>query len=81
MTKRAIWLLWERLDRKKARMVITVHYEIVVEVVDLYVETASQIIKEFMEQAIKETLPIIADQVGLYEGTSVSPSVSDRYDK
>lgn len=81
MTKRAIWLLWERLDRKKARMVITVHDEIVVEVVDSYVETASQIIKESMEQAIKETLPIIADQVGLYEGTSVSPSVSDRYDK
>lgn len=81
MTKRAIWLLWERLDRSRARIVITVHDEIVVEAVDSYVETAKAIIKQAMEDAIRETLPIIADQVGLYEGTSVTPSESDRYDK
>lgn len=82
MTKRAIWLIWEkRLDRKKARIVITVHDEIVVEAVDEYVETAAQIMKDSMEQAIKETLPVIADEVGLYEGTSVFPQVSSRYDK
>ena len=81
MTKRAIWLLWERLDRKKARIIITVHDEIVVEAVDSYVDTAVAIIKEAMEQAIKETLPAVAHEVGKYEGTSVSPSVSDRYDK
>lgn len=81
MTKRAIWLVWERLDRKKARIVITVHDEIVVEAIDAYVETAAQIMKDSMEQAIRETLPIIADEIGKYEGTSVAPSVSDRYDK
>jgi DNA polymerase I len=81
MTKRAIWLLWERLDRRKARIIITVHDEIVVEALISYTEAAKIIIKECMEQAIKETLPVVADQVGLYEGTSVEPSDSDRYDK
>jgi DNA polymerase-1 len=81
MTKRAIWLLWESLDRKKARIVITVHDEIVVEAIDSYVDTAKQLTKQAMEQAIRETLPVVADDVGKYEGTSVSPSASDRYDK
>jgi DNA polymerase I-like protein with 3'-5' exonuclease and polymerase domains len=81
MTKRAIELIWNTLDRKKARIIITVHDEIVVESIDSYVETAAQIVKECMEQAIKETLPEIAHEVGLYEGTSVSPSISERYDK
>ena len=81
MTKRAIWLLWERLDRRKARIIITVHDEIVVEALFSYTEEAKAIIKEAMEQAIKETLPAVADDVGKYEGTSVSPSDSDRYDK
>lgn len=81
MTKRAIWLLWETLDRKRGRMVITVHDEIVLEVADSYVDESMNIIKEAMEQAIKETLPIVADDVGKYEGTSVTPSYSDRYDK
>lgn len=81
MTKRAIWLLWERLDRRKARVIITVHDEIVVEALISYTEEAKAIIKECMELAIKETLPVVADQVGLYEGTSVTPSDSDRYDK
>lgn len=81
MTKRAIQLLWERLDRKRARIVITVHDEIVLESADSYLDTAMQIIKDSMEDAIRETLPIVADQVGMYEGTSVSPSYSERYDK
>lgn len=81
MTKRAIWLLWERLDRSKARIVITVHDEIVVEASDAYVDTAVKIVKQSMEDAIRETLPTVADQVGLFEGTSVDPHVSDCYDK
>ncbi len=81
MTKRAIWLLWERLDRKRGRIIITVHDEIVVEAVDSYLQEAMDITKECMEQAIKETLPTVAHDVGKYEGTSVNPSYSDRYDK
>lgn len=81
MTKRSMELAWNRLNRKKARMVITVHDEIVIESTDDYVNTARVIIKECMEQAIKETLPKVASLVGLYEGTSVSPAISERYDK
>lgn len=81
MTKRAMELVWNRLDRKKGRMVISVHDEIVVECIDSYVDQATAIIKESMEQAIKETLIKVADLVGMYEGTSVSPQVSERYDK
>ncbi len=81
MTKQAIWLIWQKLDRKKARIVLTVHDEIVVEAVDSYAQTASDIVKECMEQAIRETLPSVADDIGKYEGTSVSPKFSDCYDK
>jgi DNA polymerase-1 len=81
MTKLAIRMLWERLDRKRARIIICVHDELVVEAIDSYVDEAMQIVKECMEEAIRQTLPIVAHDVGLYEGTSVSPSSSDRYDK
>lgn len=81
ITKLAIWYLWERLDSKYARIIITVHDEIVVEAVNSYAEIAAQITKECMELAIKEVLPDIADQVGLYDGTSVEPHISERYDK
>ncbi len=81
MTKRAIELIWDELNRKKARIIITVHDEIVVESIDSYVDTASEIVKRCMEQAIRETLPAVADVIGMYEGTSVSPSISERYDK
>jgi len=81
MTKLAIALLWAALDRKRARIVITVHDEIVVEATEAYAETAAQLTKECMEQAIRETLPDVADIVGLYEGTSVAVHISDCYDK
>ena len=81
MTKLAIRLLWETLDMRKARIIITVHDEIVVEAVDSYVEEAKGIMKWAMEQAIRETLPSIADMVGKYESLSVDPKASDRYDK
>jgi len=81
MTKTAIWLLWQRLDRNRGRIIITVHDELVLEVTDSYVEEAVKLTKECMEEAIRITLPALADQIGLYEGTSVSPSISERYDK
>lgn len=81
MTKLAIRYLWERLDIRRARIIITVHDEIVVESIDNYVSEAKAIVKQAMEDAIRETLPLVADQVGLYEGTSVDPKESDKYDK
>lgn len=81
MTKLAIRLLWESLDMRKARIIITVHDEIIVEAVDSYVEEAKAIMKWAMEEAIKQTLPSIADMVGQYESLSVNPKESQRYDK
>jgi len=81
MTKRAIQLFWERADKTKARMIICVHDEIVVEADEEYTEQACALLKEAMEQAIKEVLPNVAHDVGKYEGTSVDPKVSVRYDK
>jgi len=81
MTKRAIELIWERLDRSQARMIIPVHDEIVVESTREYLREATCIIKQSMEQAISETLPLVANDIGKYEGLSVSPKISRRYDK
>lgn len=81
MTKRAIQLIWERLDPKRARLIITVHDELVVESTDSYIEAASQVIKESMEQALAEVLPIIADSVGKYKSLTVKVNVSKCYDK
>lgn len=81
MTKLAIKLLWETLDLRRGRVIITVHDEIIVEAVDSYVEEAKAIMKWAMETAIKETLPSIADKVGQYDSLSVSPKESQRYDK
>jgi DNA polymerase-1 len=81
MTKRAIQLFWERADFSKAKMIICVHDEIVVESDQEYTETACALLKEAMEQAIKEVLPNVAHEVGKYEGTSVDPKISVRYDK
>ena len=81
MTKQAIALLWGRLDKTKARIIICVHDEIVVESLTSYSDTAAQIIKECMEQSIKDVLPTISQDVGCFEGTSVQTNISDRYDK
>lgn len=81
MTKLAIALIWSKLDIRRGRIIITVHDEIVLEVVDAYVDEAKQIMKWAMEEAIKQTLPQIADKVGLYESLSVDPKESERYDK
>jgi DNA polymerase I len=81
MTKLAIRLFWERVDRNKARIIITVHDEIVVESTTQYTETAARILKECMEDSIRQTLPSIADKVGQFESLSVTPQISDCYDK
>jgi len=81
MTKRAMQLTHERLDPKKARIVITIHDEIVVESMLGYVDTASAIMKASMEQALAEVLPAIADIVGKFESTSAFPKASSKYDK
>lgn len=81
MVKQAIRLLWNKLDRKRARVIICVHDELVLETTQPYAETARQLVKECMEQAIKDTLPAIADKVGLYESLSVDAKLSHRYDK
>lgn len=81
MTKLAMYLIWKRLDINRARIVITVHDEIVVESTDAYVNTAVSIVKDSMEQAIRLTLPAVADDVGKYESLSANPQVSTKYDK
>jgi len=81
MTKVAIRYLWKSLDMKRARIIITVHDEIIVEAVDSYVDTAKALMKAAMEQSIRDTLPTIADLVGKYETLSVVPKESQRYDK
>lgn len=81
MTKLAIRYLWERLDKRKARLIITVHDELVTECLNSYVDTAKHIMKTAMEDAIRETLPFIAHDVGKYESLSVEPKESQFYDK
>lgn len=81
MTKESIRQMWERLDRKKARLIITVHDECVLLVKNDYVEEAKIIMKECMENAIRLTLPSISHMVGMYESLSVNPQESERYDK
>jgi len=81
MTKRAMALIYNRLDKRQARIIISVHDEIVVETAISYQAEAERIIKEGMEQAIKETLPSIVHMVGMYESLSAAPKSSERYDK
>lgn len=81
MTKQAMWLISQRLDTRRARIIICVHDEIVTEATDKYADEAAQIVKECMEQAIRDTLPQVADMIGKYESLSVAPALSDKYDK
>lgn len=81
MTKRAMQLCHQRLNKKYARIIITVHDELVLESSDSYVDTAVRILKESMEQALAEVLPQVADLVGKVEALTVAPSISWRYDK
>lgn len=75
MTKRAMQLTYNRLDKKRGRILLAVHDEIVLEASEKYTDTAKQILKESMEQAGQETMP----RMGKY--VVISPDVSKRYDK
>lgn len=75
MVKLALVGTFKRLDNKKARIVSTVHDEIIVESSEKYAETASKILKEEMEKAAMVVLPNLGKTV------EVSPAISDKYDK
>jgi DNA polymerase-1 len=75
MVKLALIFTFNRLDNKRARIVSTVHDEIIVESSAQYAETASKILKDSMEEAAQIVLPNLGKEV------SVSPAISDKYDK
>jgi DNA polymerase-1 len=75
MVKLALIGTFKKLDQKRARIVSTVHDEIIVESTDGYAETAAKILKEEMEQAAREVLPNLGNTV------LVEPAISDKYDK
>lgn len=75
MTKRAMVLTYDRLDKRRGRIIMSVHDEIVLEVVESYTEQAMLILKECMEQAARETMPFMGQYV------EVTPEFSKRYDK
>jgi DNA polymerase-1 len=75
MVKLALINTFRKLNPKKARIVSTVHDEIIVESSEQYAEVAAQILKEEMEWAAKQVLPKLGDTV------EVSPAISDKYDK
>lgn len=81
MTKLAMRYFYDQADYMQARIIITVHDEIVVETTNEYAETAQNILKNSMEQAIRDTLVDIASDVGKYESLSVSAQISSKYDK
>ncbi len=66
---------------RHARLIITVHDELVIESSLSYLETAKQHVKDAMEEAIRQTLPLVARDVGKYESLSVTPKESRKYDK
>jgi DNA polymerase-1 len=75
MVKMALINTFNRLDSKRARIVSTVHDEIIVESSELYAPVASQILKEEMEKAAQSVLPNLGNTV------IVEPAISDKYDK
>ena len=75
MVKLALVHAFNRLDNKKARIVSTVHDEIIVESSAMYADTASKILKEAMEEAAREVLPNLGTTV------VVEPAISNKYDK
>jgi DNA polymerase I len=75
MVKLALIGTFKNLDLKRARIVSTVHDEIIVESTEAYAEIAAQILKEEMERAAQEVLPNLGSTV------HVEPAISDKYDK
>jgi DNA polymerase-1 len=75
MTKLAMVKIYRQLDKKRARIVLTVHDEIIIEATEAYTEKARSIMKSSMESAAQELLP----RMGQY--VRVDVNVTDRYDK
>lgn len=73
--KRAMCIIFSQLDMKRARIIWTVHDELIIESRDTYVSTAQQIMKNGMEQAAQELLPVMGQYV------KVTVNISDRYNK
>ena len=73
--KLAMIKLFNRLDIRRARIIWTVHDELIIESIDSYVDTASLVMKECMESAAQELLPVMGQYV------KVTVNVSDRYNK
>ena len=67
--------IYTKLDNKRARIIWTVHDELIIEAVDSYVETAQRIMVTGMEQAAQRVLPLMGQYV------KVHPAISTRYDK
>jgi DNA polymerase-1 len=75
MTKLAMIEMYRRLDYSKARLILQVHDELVIESTKPYADTAAQIMKDSMEYGAKQTLTHLAHYV------IVEPSISMKYDK
>lgn len=75
MTKLGLIYTHQGLDLRKARLVSTVHDEIVVESITSYAETAAAILKEGMERSANEVL------ISMGKYVHIKPDISDRYDK
>jgi DNA polymerase I-like protein with 3'-5' exonuclease and polymerase domains len=75
MTKTAMIYCYNALDKGKARIILSVHDELVIESANSYVETAQSIMKEGMEQAARDMLPNLGSTV------IINPSISNKYDK
>lgn len=75
MMKLAMLYIWNNLDMRRARMVLTVHDELVIESVNSYVSEARHIMKTGMELAARQLLPIMGEHV------IINPDISTKYDK
>lgn len=75
MTKRAMLYCFQELDKGKARIILSVHDELVIESTMSYTENAARIMKQGMERAARELLPRLGHTV------IIDPSISERYDK
>jgi DNA polymerase-1 len=75
ITKLAMLKIYQNMDYSKARIVLTVHDELLIESVKSYAETAARIMKESMEGAAQEILTTMGKYV------IVDVEQSERYSK
>jgi DNA polymerase-1 len=61
MMKLAMVEVYKRIDHKRAKLVLQVHDEIMLEVDEDYKEECCKIVKEGMESCIQFSIPIIAE--------------------